>query len=67
MAAIFDGTKVFENWVSYSLELPCGPKISLKSLYLAQFFVFCIFEKNLKIQNGRHFLVSEIFVETRNS
>ena len=114
----FGGTKFFENWVSYSANLPCGSKISSKSLYLARFlrykwppflasknvfktwkgyssqtpcgsnffffffffcekirkykmtaifhrtyfflkdtnsFVFCIFEKNSKIQNGYHF------------
>ena len=28
------------------------------------FLCFAIFAKNLKIQNGRHFLASEIFVET---
>ena len=27
----------FENWHSYSAEIPCGSKISSKSLYLARF------------------------------
>ena len=27
----------FENWHGYSAEIPCGSKISSKSLYLAQF------------------------------
>ena len=27
----------FENWVSYTAKVPCGSKISSKSLYLAQF------------------------------
>ena len=57
MATIFGGTKKFWNHVSYSEELPCGLKISSKSFYLALFlsiFVLCIFEKKLKIQNGRH-------------
>ena len=31
------GQKIFENWVSYSEELPYGSKISSKSLYLARF------------------------------
>ena len=55
------GQNFFENWVSYSADLlPCGQKISSKSLYLAQFrdtsiFVFCIFKKNSKIQHDCHF------------
>ena len=31
------GQIFFENWVSYSAELPYGPKFLLKLLYLAQF------------------------------
>ena len=31
------GQKIFENWVSYSAEISCGSKISLKLLYLARF------------------------------
>ena len=27
----------FQNWENYSAEIPCGSKISSKSLYLAQF------------------------------
>ena len=37
MAAIFGKTKFFENWHGYSAEIPCGSKISSKSLYLARF------------------------------
>ena len=40
----------FENWHGYSAEIPCGSKISSKSLYLARFSRY----------NGRHFL-REIF------
>ena len=29
--------KFFQNWDNYSAEIPCGSKISLKSLYLARF------------------------------
>ena len=29
--------KFFENWENYSAEIPCGSKISSKSLYLAGF------------------------------
>ena len=44
----------FENWHVYSAEIPCGSKISSKSLYLArfsrykQFLCFAIFAKNSK-------------------
>ena len=37
MAAIFGKTKFFENWHGYSPAIPCGSKISSKSLYLAWF------------------------------
>ena len=52
--------KFFQNWDNYSAEIPCGSKISSKSLYLARFsrykhFCFAIFAKISKIQNGRHF------------
>ena len=51
------GQKFFENWVTHSVELPCGSKISSKSLYLARFsqiqafLCFALLKKNLKIQN----------------
>ena len=37
MAAIFGEIKFFQNWDNYSAEIPCGSKISSKSLYLARF------------------------------
>ena len=46
MAAIFGETNFFENWDNYSAEIPCGLKISSKSLYLAWFSRykhFCVF------------------------
>ena len=47
MAAIFGETNFFfENWDSYSAEIPCGSKISSKSLYLVRFTRykhFCVF------------------------
>ena len=46
MAAILGETKFFENWENYSAEIPCGSKISSKSLYLARFSRykhFCVF------------------------
>ena len=51
----------FQNWDNYSAEIPCGSKISSKSLYLARFSRykhFCVLQflrKISKIQNGRHF------------
>ena len=58
---------LFENWHGYSAEIPCGSKISSKSLYLAgflrykHFYVLQFFAKNSKIQNGRHFWRDKIF------
>ena len=46
MAAIFARQNFFENWHGYSAEIPCGSKISSKSLYLARFSRykhFCVF------------------------
>ena len=47
MAAIFGEINFFfENWDNYSAEIPCGSKISSKSLYLAWFSRykhFCVF------------------------
>ena len=61
---------LFENWHGYSAEIPCGSKISSKSLYLAgflrykHFYVLQFFAKNSKIQNGRHFWRDKIFLKT---
>ena len=60
------GQKFFGNWHGYSAEIPCGSKISSKSLYLARFsrykhFHVCNLRKNSKIQNGRHFLQENFF------
>ena len=46
----------FENWHGYSAEIPCGSKISSKSLYLARFsrykhFYVCNFCK--KFENSK--------------
>ena len=59
----------FENWHGYSADIPCGSKISSKSLYLAgfsrykHFYVLQFFAKNSKIQNGRHFWRAEFFFQ----
>ena len=69
MAAIFGKKKFVEKWHGYSAEIPCGSKISSKSLYLARFSRykhFCVLQflrKNSKIQNGRHFWRDKIFLK----
>ena len=58
MAAILGETTFFENCDGHSAEIPCGSKISSKSLYLARFSRykhFCVLQFLRKIQNGRHF------------
>ena len=57
---------LFENWHGYSAEIPCGSKISLKSLYLAGFSRykhFYVLQFLRKIQNGRHFWRDKIFLK----
>ena len=52
MAAILGETIFFENWDGYSVEIPCGSKISSKSLYLARFSRykhFCVLQFLRKI------------------
>ena len=39
----------FENWDGHSAEIPCGSKISSKSLSVARFFVFSLFGKFVMI------------------
>ena len=70
MAAIFGETKFFfENRHGYSAEIPCGSKISSKSLYLARFsrykhfYMFCNFVENSK---WPPFLARQIFFENRH-
>ena len=53
MAAIFG---IFENWHGYSAEIPCGSKISSKSLYLARFSRykhFCVLQFCEKFKNSK--------------
>ena len=57
---------LFENWHGYSPEIPCGSKISSKSLYLAGFSRykhFYVLQFLRKIQNGRHFWRDKIFLK----
>ena len=54
--------KFFQNWHNYSAEIPCGSKISSKSLYLARFSRykhFCV------LQFLRKFKMAAIFAETK--
>ena len=56
------GQKYFESWVTYSGELPCRWKISLKSLYLAQFSRYKHFLKKI-----RKFKMAAIFWQVKYS
>ena len=58
--------KFFESWDGYSLEIPCGSKLSSKSLYLARFFRYKHFfsnfcEKNIKFKMAAIFGDTKIF------
>ena len=58
----------FENWHGYSADIPCGSKISSKSLYLAGFsrykhFMFCNFCEKFKNSKWPPFLARQIFFE----
>ena len=63
----------FQDWDNYSAEIPCGSKISSKSLYLAGFSRykhFCVLQflrKLQKIQNGRHFWRDKNFLKIGKS
>ena len=67
MAPIFSDTNFFDNWANYSAEIPCGSKISSKSLYYARFSRYghvCVLQflqKNSKVQNDRQFWRDKIF------
>ena len=57
--------KFFENWEKYSAEIPCGSKISSKSLYLARFSRykhFCVLQF---LRKFRKFKMAAIFGETK--
>ena len=59
--------KFFENWQEYTPVIPCGSKISTKSLYLArvrrykQFCVFPFLAKNRKFKMAAIFGEGKIF------
>ena len=55
----------FQNWDNYSAEIPCGSKISSKSLYLARFSRykhFCVLQF---LRKFRKFKMAAIFGETK--
>ena len=64
MAAIFGETNFFENWHGYSAYIPCGSKISSKSLYLAGFSRYKHFYVLQFLQKIRKFKMAAIFGET---
>ena len=55
----------FENWHGYSGEIPCGSKISSKSLYLAQFSRYKHFYVLQFLQKIGKFKMAAIFGETK--
>ena len=56
---------LFENWHGYSTEIPCGSKISSKSLYLAQFSRYKHFYVLQFVRKIRKFKMAAIFGETK--
>ena len=55
----------FQNWDNYSAEIPCGSKISSKSLYLARFSRykhFCVLQF---LRKFRKFKMAAIFGESK--
>ena len=55
----------FENWDNYSAEIPCGSKISSKSLYLARFSRYKHFYVLKFLRKIRKFKMAAIFGETK--
>ena len=57
--------KFFQNWDNYSAEIPCGSKISSKSLYLARFSRYKHFYVLQFLRKCRKFNMAAIFGETK--
>ena len=55
----------FENWHGYSAEIPCGSKISSKSLYLARFSRYKHFYVLQFLRKFRKFKMAAIFGEQK--
>ena len=56
---------LFENWHGYLAEIPCGSKISSKSLYLAGFLRYKHFYVLQFLRKIRKFKMAAIFGETK--
>ena len=56
---------LLENWHGYSAEIPCGSKISSKSLYLAGFSRYKHFYVLQFLRKIRKFKMAAIFGETK--
>ena len=65
MAAILGETNFFENWDGYSAEIPCGSKISSKSLHVAQFSRYKYFCVLLFLRKILKFKMAAILGETK--
>ena len=66
MAAIFFARQnFFENWHGYSADIPCGSKISSKSLYLVRFSRYKHFYVLQFLRKIRKFKMAAIFGETK--
>ena len=65
MAAIFGETTFFENRDGYPAEIPCGSKISSKSLYLVRFSRYKHFYVLQFLRKIRKFKMAAIFGETK--
>ena len=65
MAAIFGETNIFENWHGYSADIPCGSKISSKSLYLAGFSRYKHFYVLQFLRKFRKFKMAAILGERK--
>ena len=61
--------KFFKNCDGYSAEIPCGPKILSKSLYLARFSIykhFCVLQFSRKNSKWPPFLARQKFFKNCN-
>ena len=56
---------LLQNWHGYSAEIPCGSKISLKSLYLAGFSRYKHFYVLQFLRKIRKFQMAAIFGKTK--
>ena len=57
---------LFQNWHGYSAEIPCGSKISSKSLYLAGFSRYKHFYVLQFLRKFRKFKMAAILGERKN-